>query len=88
LIDLIHQEAEAAREAAAHLSRKRGRSEVAAAQPTRAARASLRIRLGDGNPRQESLPLSTVADPFTAEPLERELNWYRHLERRRGDHSK
>lgn len=79
LIDLIHQEAESARAAADHLAKKRATTMAAGGH--RAARGAMSVRHGDGNPKQRHLPLSIVADPFTAEPDEREAEWYQRIGR-------
>lgn len=76
-IDQIHQAAEEAREAAAHLAARE--RVMAARKGSDKARASLSY--GDGNTRQRTLPLTRVADPFTAEPDARESAFYDRLER-------
>lgn len=78
LIDQIHQEAEEAREAARHQEAKRGK---VAALRTTITKASATVSWGDGNERQTSLPLTTVKDPFTAAPGERESALYSRIER-------
>lgn len=45
-------------------------------------RSTLKVKIGDGNPRQGLLPLTTVEDPFTAEPAPREREWYDQLAKR------
>lgn len=86
IIDMVHQEAEDARAAADHLARKR-LTTMAASKPSRAS-SSLAIRLGDGNPNQGTLPLTTVPDPFTAEPTTRERVLYQNFERSKERHPK
>jgi transcriptional regulator with XRE-family HTH domain len=38
------------------------------------------IKIGDGNPKQGTLPLTTVDDPLNAAPGAREAAWYEKLE--------
>lgn len=83
IIDQIHQAAEEIREALEY------HRQTTASVPatTAAARISKRrnptafLTYGDGNSRQAVLPLSTVPDPFTAKPDEREVALYRNIER-------
>lgn len=85
IIDMIHQEAEEARAAAEHLVKKRAAAGSAAAKMHKPRPARLRVRVGrgDGNPSQGELRLSTVEDPFTAEPENRELAFYERISRQR-----
>lgn len=79
LIDAIQQAADASREAIAHhLAR---RDKVAASARATTSRSVATVSRGDGNHRQRSLPLSTVPDPFNAEPHEREAAFYRRVEK-------
>jgi transcriptional regulator with XRE-family HTH domain len=82
LLDQIHQEAEAAREAHVHLSKHPDRVKAApvAARRAKHSTSSVSIRLGDGNPNQGVLALTIVPDPFTAEPGERERALYQRIE--------
>jgi hypothetical protein len=75
-MDMIHQAAEEARAAAEHLERRRRPTMAASAGRTT---ATLTLRHGDGNPAQHSLPLTTVQDPFTAQPSERESALYERI---------
>lgn len=79
IIDMIHNEADEARAAAAHLvARKR----VPATQPANsagAASSAINIKFGDGNPGQGILDLKMVDDPFNSEPSQRESEWYSSL---------
>ena len=80
IIDMIHNEADEARAAAAHLvARKR----VPATQPaktTGSASGTIKIKFGDGNPGQGTLDLKMVEDPFNSEPSQRESEWYSTIE--------
>lgn len=73
-IDSIHQAAEYAREIREH-SRKTTPSPIAHALREKP-RASASAKYGDGNERQQALPLAVVQDPFTAPPSERESKLY------------
>lgn len=73
-IDSIHQAAEYAREIREH-AKKTAPSAVAHALREKP-RASASGRYGDGNERQQALPLAVVVDPFTAPPSERESKLY------------
>lgn len=83
IIDQIHQAAEEIREALEY------HGQTAASEPATSAAARISKRrnptafltYGDGNSRQAVLPLSTVPDPFTATPDEREIALYRNIER-------
>lgn len=76
LIDAIHQQAEAAREAHEHL-RLKERGKVATARRSGGrARRTITIRRGDGNPDQGALDLRMVDDPFQAEPSASEQAFY------------
>lgn len=77
--DAIHEAAEEAREANRHHEARRVK--VAAAAKASSSRSSTKVSYGDGNRRQRSLPLTTVRDPFTAEPDERESALYKRIER-------
>jgi hypothetical protein len=77
-IDMIHQAAEDAREAADHLAARRKTPVTAAARKSTGKHVAT-ISWGDGNQRQASLPLATVRDPFTAAPSERESALYRRI---------
>ena len=80
IIDMIHNEADEARAAAAHLV---ARNRVPATQPaksTGSASGTIKIKFGDGNPGQGLLDLKMVDDPFNSEPSERESEWYSTLE--------
>jgi hypothetical protein len=79
-IDMIHQAAEDAREAAEHLTARR-KTPVTSAARKSASRQVTTVSWGDGNQRQESLPLATVRDPFTAAPSERESALYKRIEK-------
>lgn len=79
LMDMIHQAAEESREAAAHFAKKE--PVTAATRRGGPTKSSTSMTYGDGNRRQRSLPLTPVADPFTAEPGERESALYRRIER-------
>lgn len=76
-IDQVHQAAEAAREAHAHLS-ERTKTPVALAAKT-VRKATLTFSRGDGNPLQSSLVLQVVPDPFSAAPSEREQAFYNSI---------
>lgn len=76
-MDSIHQAAEYAREIREH-AKKAQPSAVAHALREKP-RATTSARYGDGNERQQALPLAVVQDPFTAPPSEREGEWYRQL---------
>lgn len=78
ILDQVHQLAEEAREAADHLASRR-KVTSAAARVDVHKRAQLTMTYGDGNERQGALLLKTVSDPFTADPCEREANWYRRI---------
>ena len=82
IIDMIHQEAEMARAAAEHLNNKRATAPATerAAHARSSAIGRAKIQLGDGNPRQGSLRLKTVDDPFEAAPSESELALYKRIE--------
>ncbi|MCA0214550.1 MAG: hypothetical protein LCH79_15400 [Proteobacteria bacterium] len=73
-IDSIHQAAEYAREIREH-AKKAQPSAVAHALREKP-RASASAKYGDGNERQQALPLAVVQDPFTAPPSERESHLY------------
>lgn len=76
LLDHIHQIAEEAREAHAHLTKS------AHAHARRESIASrMTVKYGDGNARQRSLPLSGSVDPFTAAPSARERALYDKIAR-------
>jgi len=80
IIDMIHNDAEEARAAAAHLV---ARNRVPVAQPAKSAgtaSGAIKIKFGDGNPGQGVLDLKMVDDPFNSEPSERESEWYSSLE--------
>lgn len=81
LMDLIHEAAEEAREAAAHFSQRDGKTSKSSPARRGSSKSSTTVSYGDGNRRQRFLPLSTVPDPFTAEPNERESALYRRIER-------
>lgn len=55
-----------------------------AASAPRSLRSRLTVKLGDGNPDQGTLPLSTVDDPFSAEPSDSEQAWYDRLSTAKG----
>lgn len=79
IIDMIHNEADEARAAAAHLI---ARNRVPVSQPAKAAGHSsgaIKIKHGDGNPDQGSLDLRLVDDPFNSAPSPREADWYQQL---------
>lgn len=78
IIDQVHQAAEEAREAAAHFA-SREKANAYARHPK--ARSATTVGYGDGNRRQQALPLTTVDDPFTAQPDERESALYSQLAR-------
>lgn len=78
LIDMVHQEAEQARDQAEHLVRKR-QTTMAARKSGGSKRSKLTLKLGDGNPDQGSLELQMVDDPFKAEPDDRELELYQRI---------
>lgn len=78
LVDMIHEEAEAAREL---LKYHQGQSTAAPAPSMAAgiqssAKKTITIRRGDGNPDQGELSFSVLNDPFTAQPSKRENQWY------------
>lgn len=83
ILDMVHGYAEDARAAHEHLmQRKAGASPTPSAAAKRddsAARRSVRIRIGDGNPDQGALELRLIDDPFTAEPDHRELELYHRI---------
>jgi DNA-binding Xre family transcriptional regulator len=79
IIDMIHNDAEEARAAAAHLM---ARNRVPVTQPAKAighASSVIKIKYGDGNPDQGALDLHMVDDPFNSEPSAREADWYEQL---------
>lgn len=78
IIDNIHQLAEEARAAAAHLA-SRNRVPAASASTGGSSRRSITIKHGDGNPDQKSLTLVTVDDPWRAVPGESEQELYRRI---------
>lgn len=82
LLDQIHQVAEESREAVAHFAAREQKQKPVASAAARSGSTRFRATLtyGDGNRRQHALPFDMVADPFTAEPNEREAAWYRHIE--------
>lgn len=83
IIDMIHNDAEEARAAAAHLV---ARNRVPVAQPTKSsghASSAIKIRHGDGNPDQGVLDLRMVDDPFNSEPSQREADWYQQIAKTR-----
>lgn len=87
IIDMIHNEADEARAAAAHLV---ARNRVPVAQPARAGGSSsgvIKIKHGDGNPDQGALDLRLDGDPFSSEPSPREADWYQQLARA-GKHTR
>ena len=75
ILDQIRQAADEAREIADHV-RTRGSKVPAAAAKVQPQTSALTLTYGDGNALQGALPLSTVRDPFTAEPDERESALY------------
>jgi hypothetical protein len=86
ILDMIHQEAEAARALADHVNKRRATTIAADSSPKASGR--LVIRYGDGNPMQGALPLTNVADPFTATPDEREKKLYDQFAKSRERHPK
>lgn len=76
-IDQIALDAADAREVIAQHAARQG--VTMAAHSGASAKSRLEIRVGDGNPNQRPLPLSTVRDPFTAQPDEREEELYRRI---------
>lgn len=79
IIDMIHNEAEDARAAAAHLI---ARNRAPATQPARSsvhAAGVIKIKHGDGNPDQGCLDLRLLDDPFNSEPSPREADWYQRI---------
>lgn len=81
IIDMIHNDAEEARQAAAHLV---ARNRVPASVPATKHQAGhshgvIKIKHGDGNPDQGALDLRLVDDPFNSEPSAREADWYQQL---------
>lgn len=81
MMDQIHQAAEEVREAVQyHSAAPPLQQTTVAAAPAAARRPSKKhtayLTWGDGNARQGTLPLTTVPDPFTAEPDVREAALY------------
>jgi DNA-binding Xre family transcriptional regulator len=76
LFDLVHQEAEAVREAVKYHERKRSVSAAAKREPEK---ATTSVRHDEEHPRQRQLPLRTVRDPFNAEPGHREAELYKRF---------
>jgi len=79
IIDMIHNAAEDARAAAAHLA---ARNRVPVAQPAKSSghsTSTIKIKHGDGNPDQGTLDLRLVDDPFNSAPSPREADWYQQL---------
>jgi len=77
-LDSIHQAAEYVREIRSHNASQH--PEKVAHSTKARPKASLTVRYGDGNEGQAPLPLSTVKDPFTAAPSEREAKMYEQFE--------
>lgn len=82
-IDHIHQAAEEVREALEYHGRASSGepATTAAAGVNKRRNPTAYLTYGDGNARQAALPLSTVPDPFTATPDDREVALYRNIER-------
>jgi transcriptional regulator with XRE-family HTH domain len=80
IIDMIHNDAEDARAAAAHLVAKKRVPVSQPAKTTGSASGTIKIKFGDGNPGQGLLDLKMVDDPFNSEPSQRESEWYSTLE--------
>lgn len=79
---LILDAAQDARATAAHVkAREEKQRDTAHARGGGTGKSSTSMSYGDGNRRQRSLPLTTVPDPFTAEPSEREAALYHRIER-------
>jgi hypothetical protein len=86
-IDQIHQAAELARETIANDRQRSGEFETVAVSGSAHARkgsppkATAYVTYGDGNSHQGALPLSIVADPFAAQPDEREERLYENFKK-------
>lgn len=86
MLDAIHQQAELSRAAAAHFAKRGKIPEIAAKKVGGTSSKTIKIYRGDGNSNQGHLPLTTVDDPFSSEPGEREAAWYGRLETTKKPH--
>lgn len=78
IVDMIHQEAEAARELIDYhqIQATSAPAPSMAASIQSSTKKTITIRRGDGNPEQGELSFMVLDDPFTAQPSKRENQWY------------
>lgn len=88
LLSDLHNAADRARAIARRATQPQKDQATSAAARASRARSSIALKLGDGNPDQGMLPLTTVPDPFNAEPTERELALYHRIAKDKERHPK